>query len=476
MKSNAWTRLVPVGLRFAPMAAALFLSAGIAAGQHPILNYVNPNPPSLPPYSPPPPSNAAGSGATVLILADVSAASTTALAATLTAAGNTVTLRPPPDYTWVATNPPLTGFNCVVHLKGFTPFVGLPVSAQTALESFVSAGGGFITSQWDGFDLTTGLETAMPDLILQRWADGATDNCGGCSMTYTTVPAYASHPVLAGIPSPFVFYADGHDAGSQVVFGVTPSTVLMRAPSGGPAVLARSFGSGRVVEFSHAANYGGTFLTLLDPNIEKLYVNAVAWACNGAVAGCPDHTVHGHITTTPPDRHDGDSHAHHAQHGHHLLPGTVCLPPGHHVTVNGHILGLTPESADAVIPSALTPTVELDFAGALNQDGTTGPAARGAIVQLFGSARGLFLDLADLRPALGFTPPASGSPLYHTESLPEVQIGGAKAEVLFSGLAPGLNGVWQINVRIPGGIATGKVPVTISYEGEALTSIDLAVE
>ena len=193
----------------------------------------------------------------------------------------------------------------------------------------------------------------------------------------------------------------------------------------------------------------------------------------GAGGGCPDHTVHGHIVTTAPDGHDGDSHAHHAQHGHSLIPGTVCLAAGHHVTVNGHILGLTPESTDAAIPSL---TREPDFVAALNQNGLNAPAAPGTVVQLFGSARGLFLDLADLRPALGFTAPASGSPLYYTESLPEVQVGGVKAEVLFSGLAPGLKGVWQINVRIPDGVQSGKVPVTIAYEGDAATSIDLAVE
>jgi uncharacterized protein (TIGR03437 family) len=97
------------------------------------------------------------------------------------------------------------------------------------------------------------------------------------------------------------------------------------------------------------------------------------------------------------------------------------------------------------------------------------------VVQFFGSANGLFLDFADFQPALEFTP-ASGSTLYYTESLPEVQIGGVKAEVLFSGLAPVLKGVWQINVKIPDGVQPGQLPVTITYEGDALRSIGLTVE
>ena len=188
---------------------------------------------------------------------------------------------------------------------------------------------------------------------------------------------------------------------------------------------------------------------------------------------CPAHTVHGHVDTNGLDGHDGSSNVHHGEHGH-LVTTSECLAAGHQMVANGHHLGLTPEATDGAIPSALTP--ERDFVAALNQNGLNAPAAPGTIVQLFGSAKGLFLDLADLRPALEFTPPLSGSPLYRTTSLPEVAIGGVKAEVLFSGLAPGLKGVWQINVRVPAGVGSGKAPVTIAYDGAAVTSVDLAVE
>ncbi|HYM11735.1 MAG TPA: hypothetical protein VEU62_13450, partial [Bryobacterales bacterium] len=128
-----------------------------------------------------------------------------------------------------------------------------------------------------------------------------------------------------------------------------------------------------------------------------------------------------------------------------------------------------------------------DFVAGLNQDGTLNgnpgaagakvlPARRGTVVQLFGSAAGLFLDEQHLRAASGFTAPASGSPLFYTTSLPEVRIGGAAAQVLFSGLAPGLTGVWQINVLIPNAASVGSVPVTINYEGDELTSVSLAIE
>ncbi|MBI4521199.1 MAG: hypothetical protein HY701_10200 [Gemmatimonadetes bacterium] len=231
-------------------------------------------------------ATAAMGAPSILLLSDIDIAATTALVNALTAAGNNVTHRPAPEYTWNGTNPPLDGFQCVVHLDGFTYFQPLPVAAQQMLETFVSNGGGFIASQWDGYELTVNQQVNMPNLVLQRWADGNTNNCGGCSITYSTVSGQAGHPVLAGVPSAFTFFADGHDAGSQRVFGSQPSTVLMRAQSGGPGVLVRDFGSGHVVNFSHAANYlqgGAPGITLMDGNIQKLYTNAAAWACGPRV-------------------------------------------------------------------------------------------------------------------------------------------------------------------------------------------------
>ena len=61
----------------------------------------------------------------------------------------------------------------------------------------------------------------------------------------------------------------------------------------------------------------------------------------------------------------------------------------------------------------------------------------------------------DLPPlATGQVAPAGGNPLYQTVALPEVRIGGMPAQVTFSGLTPGLAGLYQVNAIIPDGVPT----------------------
>jgi hypothetical protein len=231
-------------------------------------------------------SVAAGTGPKVLLLSDADGAATTALGNSLTSAGFQVTVRPAPEYTWDGTNPALTGYGLVVHLNGFTWNNALRAGGQAALTSFVQSGGGLIAGQWNGYEATSGTQKGMPELVLQ----GTGPNCGQCIITYNVVQGQESHPVLAGIPATFTFKADGHDAGAQLSFASNPSTVLMRVPGGQPAVLVRQFGSGKIASFSIAPNYGlGSLgITLLDANIQKLYLNAAIWTTGWTPDGDSD--------------------------------------------------------------------------------------------------------------------------------------------------------------------------------------------
>ncbi len=167
--------------------------------------------------------------------------------------------------------------------------------------------------------------------------------------------------------------------------------------------------------------------------------------------GCPPHTVHGHISTTPPSHRGNVSHQHHGQHGHTVAANCPPHAPGHSA-------GLSPEPEEVLFATGVS------------------RARRGSILQLFGSSEDLYMGEQDDSPAAGFTPPTSQSQLYYTTTLPELRIGGVASRVLFSGLAPGRKGVWQITIVLPPELRAGKAPVTISYEGVELSASDWVVE
>jgi uncharacterized protein (TIGR03437 family) len=48
---------------------------------------------------------------------------------------------------------------------------------------------------------------------------------------------------------------------------------------------------------------------------------------------------------------------------------------------------------------------------------------------------------------------------------PVVTIGGVQAEVLFSGLTPGLINLYQLNVRVPQSAQSGDQDVTVTVNG-----------
>ena len=113
----------------------------------------------------------------------------------------------------------------------------------------------------------------------------------------------------------------------------------------------------------------------------------------------------------------------------------------------------------------------------LNQDNSpnfgTNPAKRGSVIQIFATGAG------DTDPPLlpGEPAPASGNPLILTRAQPTVTIGGAQARVLFSGMAPGYVGLWQINAEVPASVPPGPaVSLTITAGGVSSNTVTIAVE
>ena len=126
----------------------------------------------------------------------------------------------------------------------------------------------------------------------------------------------------------------------------------------------------------------------------------------------------------------------------------------------GYILGTGTVQMYPVSPGLFTSTQSgIGQVAALNQDNSknssSNPAARGSVIQLFGTGQGLVPG----GPADGELPNGT----LNTPSKPQILLNGIQvpnANVQFSGLAPCCVGLWQINVLIPDSTAPSSVTPT----------------
>lgn len=110
----------------------------------------------------------------------------------------------------------------------------------------------------------------------------------------------------------------------------------------------------------------------------------------------------------------------------------------------------------------------------LNQNGrlnaASNAARRSEVLQIYATGQG------EVIPAIEDGAPAPANQWAVTPSQPEVSIGGKRASVLFTGLAPGFAGVWQINAIIPADAPAGAaVPLTVTF-GPASNTIGVVVQ
>jgi glucosylceramidase len=112
-------------------------------------------------------------------------------------------------------------------------------------------------------------------------------------------------------------------------------------------------------------------------------------------------------------------------------------------------------------------------AAALNQDyavnSQANPAAAGQAILLFGTGFGA------VSPAVPTGAAASADSLSQVTAKVTATVGGAAAQVLFAGLAPGFAGLWQINLTLPAGIS-GAVPTIVTVAGMASNTVTVWVE
>jgi uncharacterized protein (TIGR03437 family) len=77
------------------------------------------------------------------------------------------------------------------------------------------------------------------------------------------------------------------------------------------------------------------------------------------------------------------------------------------------------------------------------------PATAGSILQIYATGLGPVSN----QPASGS--PATNNPPSVTATFPLVSISGADVPVVFSGLVPGMVGLYQVNVVVPEGLPSG---------------------
>jgi len=98
------------------------------------------------------------------------------------------------------------------------------------------------------------------------------------------------------------------------------------------------------------------------------------------------------------------------------------------------------------------------------------PVQRGQYVAIFATGLGAVSN----QPVTGAA--ASSSPLSFSAT-PVVTIGGAAAQVTYSGLAPGFAGLYQVNAIVPAGAPSGpSVTVVITIGGVASNTVTIAVQ
>jgi hypothetical protein len=214
----------------------------------------------------------------VLIVVDEVPDGAAALATALAAAGFRVTTSSATSSEYAGA-PALSGerseFGAVVLLAGSirrTPPADMPLEGQKAIVDFVNAGHGLVLTEWAAFHVAaqpTPRWTTLAPLVLLGRSGSFTGR-----VTYQVDPAFASHPVWAGLPASFTFSSASNVGAVKPGPGVARVAGSTEATDG---VAIRDLpSSGRVVHIAHAGNQ--VIDGWANVNVQRLLVNAVNWA------------------------------------------------------------------------------------------------------------------------------------------------------------------------------------------------------
>lgn len=208
---------------------------------------------------------------------------TQALIAAMEAAGLHITLSDKTQSLYTGNNPAPGAFDVVLHLNGndnVLEFMQSGSAVAKLVDYVENGGGGFITSQNTEAQLeSVALSPLFEELMVIDRVEAVPSPAFG-DMSLTPVAGFETHPLLTGLTPPIVFEG-GRMTSVLRTYGTDPATTILRDELGLDAAAVRSLGVGRVVSFHHTGNFrNGVTLsdTLLDPEAQRLYINAVLWA------------------------------------------------------------------------------------------------------------------------------------------------------------------------------------------------------
>ncbi|MED5374777.1 MAG: hypothetical protein VX899_27405 [Myxococcota bacterium] len=205
----------------------------------------------------------------VLIIWDTESEGTPGLVSALEDSGAIVTLSDTDETGYTGLNPAPDAFDTVIHLNGTTYTTDMPTEGQTALVDFVDNGGGFISTEWDAYEVLYNRHQVLQAIVPMRRDNGS----GG---TFTEHTLVGEHPVTDSLPETFTVTAN---CNGNVGSAVEAAQVLATTVLWGDTVAVMSYGSGRVAGFAYAGNYANdsSAYCLNDPAISTMMVNAVWW-------------------------------------------------------------------------------------------------------------------------------------------------------------------------------------------------------
>jgi uncharacterized protein (TIGR03437 family) len=158
------------------------------------------------------------------------------------------------------------------------------------------------------------------------------------------------------------------------------------------------------------------------------------------------------------------------------VPGLFRIPDPA-IKTRFNVIATFPNSAWLALPVSTTTALKLPACGSgINLASFCGqPATLGDTLILWMTGLGIATPNGDPngKPlATGQIPPLDASVLYETPTLPTVTIGGVTVNVLYSVVAPGYPGDYQVAIQVPmAGIPSGDdIPVTVTMFGNSDTA------